>query len=313
MSSCSRYQNLFSAHLDGMLKADERLKLQEHLTRCGDCHQALDGLKQMVSALNSLPSPEAPDLLPAIHARLSAAPARGSLSIWPFSLSWHSLALAMSVLLVVAVVGLPRFLKKQTTVSEPAKKSAAPSVLTSAGDGFASRAAGGGGLLGYVSAKQRQDFDTQEPLVNWREENAPSESGEYVESVSAGLDEMRPASAPVGFSADSHLRLNKTMQAAGFVGSAGVRQQTKEKTVEDMVGIAWHVSNAQEAMLAVNAWVESRHGTVKPVGKYQLSVLIPSFELPEFLRRFSDGSSEPLDVPAGSFWVTVFLEIIPQD
>lgn len=354
MTSCRGYQPLFSAYIDGALDAGENLRLKEHAAQCHDCRQALEGLKQMVAVLNKLPSPETPDLLPAIHARLSGAGAAAKFSsIRPFSVNWHSLALAMSVVLVVVFVSLPRFLKRQTVMEEVMQKKAVESMPSqetaplpenkdarmdaSAPEPVSSFAprAGGGGLLGYVSSRQRPDFGVAPSLVGLEETAGQPQPQEYAKSPPAALDdEMNQAFIPQeerqervfkslgsvsreklaqGFMAGSRSGLSSAMPAASFAEPASVGTNAAGKAAEDTVGVAWHVANAQEAMLAVNAWVSSRHGEVKPVGKYQLSVLLPSFELPEFLRRFSDGSTEPLPVPAGSFWVTVFLEIIPQE
>ncbi len=110
--NCTDYQRWLSPYVDGQLSSDERDQVDAHLQSCVQCQGALASLQQMLQTLHAMGTPEAPDLLPGIHARLSRKPAwrrfaQRFIAPWPQSLPWHGLALAMSAMLIIVVTHLP--------------------------------------------------------------------------------------------------------------------------------------------------------------------------------------------------------------
>ncbi|MBI3323898.1 MAG: zf-HC2 domain-containing protein [Candidatus Omnitrophica bacterium] len=111
--TCAEYKRWLSPYVDEALEPAERAQLDEHLGRCVRCRAELDGLARMVQALRRLDAPAAPDLLPAVRARLAgSSPAWRAafarfLAPWPSSLPLHGAALATAALLVVMVARVP--------------------------------------------------------------------------------------------------------------------------------------------------------------------------------------------------------------
>jgi len=77
MNSCSRAQELFSDHLDGVLEPLLASELAAHLAACAECRKLREALGQVVEALRDAPEIEAPAGLAerAALAALAAPPA----------------------------------------------------------------------------------------------------------------------------------------------------------------------------------------------------------------------------------------------
>ena len=106
-----------SSYVDVQLPEAERAALEAHLTGCAACRAELASLTQMLRVLRTVKAPAAPDLVPGVRERLAKRPwwqrlpvtrPRMSLSFQPM----HGLALVATAVLVVVVVGLPRFVHR---------------------------------------------------------------------------------------------------------------------------------------------------------------------------------------------------------
>lgn len=116
MTACAQYQRWFSPYVDEHLTRPQRAELEEHLTRCEGCRRDLVSLVQMLQTLRRMEQPEAPNLLPGIHAKLTRVSwwqrlAQRFLAPWPASLPLHGLAVATTALLVVVSLGIPRWMQ----------------------------------------------------------------------------------------------------------------------------------------------------------------------------------------------------------
>ncbi|MBI3321893.1 MAG: zf-HC2 domain-containing protein [Candidatus Omnitrophica bacterium] len=121
--TCTAYRRWLSPYVDGVLGAQERTRLDDHLGGCDVCRGELDSLKRMLHTLQTLDVPKAPDLLPGIHRKLQAAPwwqmlARRFTTPWPASLPLHGLALATTALLVIIVANLPGITRRDAITPE---------------------------------------------------------------------------------------------------------------------------------------------------------------------------------------------------
>jgi anti-sigma factor RsiW len=72
MMNCEQIRARLEDHLDGRLAAREAAGVAEHLSRCGDCREAHNGLAALAVAARALPREIAPtrDLWPAVAQRL---------------------------------------------------------------------------------------------------------------------------------------------------------------------------------------------------------------------------------------------------
>ena len=109
--TCHETRQQFSAYLDALLAPEQQAAVERHLDDCSRCRADAQALKQMLASLRALTAPEAPSLLPGIHAKLDAAPwwqrlPAAFLAPWPQSLPLHGLALGAVAILVV-IVGAP--------------------------------------------------------------------------------------------------------------------------------------------------------------------------------------------------------------
>lgn len=113
--SCAEYQQRFSPYIDGLLSGDERESLEAHVGGCARCQAELASLRTMLSTLQTMEQPPAPDLLPGIHRKLAQ-------QLWwrmvvdrlgaPWRLPWHSLALAGTAAIALVAVGLTMYLQR---------------------------------------------------------------------------------------------------------------------------------------------------------------------------------------------------------
>lgn len=70
-----QWTDRLSEYLDGELAGADRVALEEHLERCGDCAEALAGLRRVVMRARALEDrPPAADLWAGIAERIGAAP-----------------------------------------------------------------------------------------------------------------------------------------------------------------------------------------------------------------------------------------------
>lgn len=130
--NCPDYREWFSAYADGALDWGKQQALEEHLKGCAACRQEASALRQMLQELQMLAKPQVPDLLPAIHARLQAAPWWKALQApWPVSLPWHGLALAATALLVILIARPTEKPVALSSVDEPEIASAQNDLLAS--------------------------------------------------------------------------------------------------------------------------------------------------------------------------------------
>lgn len=115
--TCTGYRRWLSPYVDGILKPEDRARMEDHLRGCDRCRRELESLQCMLQTLRTLESPATPELLPGIHRKLAAPPAwrrvlERFLAPWPASLPWHGLALATTALLVVVVANLPGIVRR---------------------------------------------------------------------------------------------------------------------------------------------------------------------------------------------------------
>lgn len=113
---CAECKARLSVYLDEQLAPQERAELDMHLQGCEHCRGELASLQGMLQMLRKVEAPPTPDLLPGIHARLERKPWWQGLSgrfcaPWPASLPLHGVAMALTALLVVITVALPRTMK----------------------------------------------------------------------------------------------------------------------------------------------------------------------------------------------------------
>jgi len=127
--TCTEYKRWLSSYLDGVLDAAQQERLEAHLSACDGCRVELIRAHKLLVSLRSLGQVEAPnDLLAGIHAKLFPHPRWKRLfAWWPAALPRHSVAVALTAILVVFAVAIPLSLKPATRSQE---KPAAKSVLT---------------------------------------------------------------------------------------------------------------------------------------------------------------------------------------
>lgn len=113
---CQEYRQWMSAYLDDALAAAERTELEQHLTACHQCQEELASLQKVVTVLQTLERPQPPELLTDIHTRLVQEPWWRAVlhrlpSLWPNLIPVRGLAVALTALLVITVVVIPRWLR----------------------------------------------------------------------------------------------------------------------------------------------------------------------------------------------------------
>jgi Putative zinc-finger len=70
---CSGIQELLSEYIDGTLDAKSVQAVEEHISACQDCKEALDSLNEVIKELNALEPVKAPaDFLEKIHQRMES-------------------------------------------------------------------------------------------------------------------------------------------------------------------------------------------------------------------------------------------------
>ena len=109
---CQAAKHRLSPYVDVQLPDAERQELETHLQGCPLCRSELSSLTQMLRVLRTVKAPASPDLVPGVRERLARRPWRRRLPVALPRLSLqpvHGLALVATAVLVVVVVGLPRF------------------------------------------------------------------------------------------------------------------------------------------------------------------------------------------------------------
>jgi len=146
MNDCETMQARFSEYLDGRLNGREMQQISAHVSKCSDCNQEWDSLRQVQQALGTLgPVPEPKDLLLRVRVAVSQERARSKqslLSTW--NLAWKntvgpflmqaSAGFASAVLLLGTVIVLVTMFTQpeavQATTDEPLGSPTAPRLVS---------------------------------------------------------------------------------------------------------------------------------------------------------------------------------------
>jgi len=146
MNDCETMQARFSEYLDGRLNGREMQQISAHVSKCSDCNQEWDSLRQVQQALVTLgPVPEPKDLLLRVRVAVSQERARSKqslLSTW--NLAWKntvgpfllqaSAGFASAVLLLGTVIVLVTMFTQpeavQATTDEPLGSPTAPRLVS---------------------------------------------------------------------------------------------------------------------------------------------------------------------------------------
>lgn len=78
-----------------------------------------------------------------------------------------------------------------------------------------------------------------------------------------------------------------------------------------LLQLRWQVSQVDEAVARVSAWVDQHQGFVTRTAPNHLSVMLPASEAGAFLQAFPSDAPPQSDIDASAAWVTISLELIP--
>jgi len=125
---CAKIRHLLSEYLDGTLDAGTMALVQEHLSSCNDCEQALDSLQTLVQELGNMEHLKAPDdFLEQIHARTAK---RFDLSAWaramliPFRvrIPYRFATVAAMAILIFFIIHTPELEKEMPAIHIPGER-----------------------------------------------------------------------------------------------------------------------------------------------------------------------------------------------
>lgn len=241
---CDQVRENLSSYIDEGLSQVERSAIETHLPSCSNCNCEYVALTKMLDALHSMKTPAAPDLLPGIHRQLEHQPwwkelSQRFLAPWPISFPVRGLAVATLAVLVVAIVGLPKF----GTQSPSEHLQLASSKVASVSESVE---------LDYLARGERRQMDSGRSFQRVAEKrdkigakvSALSDQKSHVET------QQRPANTPASKSIEqrfadslpSSVSSSKPFQIASAINTpaeleapARARMLSKEKVGEDRV------------------------------------------------------------------------------
>jgi negative regulator of sigma E activity len=131
--SCAKYQDRLSEYIDGLLSEGERLDVEQHIQRCGNCRALCDDLLYIRQLSRELPEYEpSPQLWERIAAAIAAETRAGDRRVLDGLRRWWmrpAFAAAAAVLIAVLVGALLRF---RSPAPGPQEVRLSPSVQWSA-------------------------------------------------------------------------------------------------------------------------------------------------------------------------------------
>jgi hypothetical protein len=329
---CQDYKRWFSPYVDELLRPQERGELEDHLKGCGRCRADLGSLQEMLRALRAMEHPVVPGLLPGIHEKLLREPwwrtaAQRFLAPWPARLPGHVGALAATALLVIVLVGVPWYLKRETEWQKESVEVArlkddqrtvttTPSPLAHHLPASSPEPLSARQQLQPVDQFDAFHADVQHaPLLEWGDEIAEGD---------LALDSRNAAPTREMFG-EGHAYDGHDLAGAGVVAEHRAASATAPVKSFDANEVAkgalvfypillplqvqWQVRDVALAASQVSEWVLARQGLVVSTNEHHLSIKLPAPHVPQFLQQFS---SKPVDRPDLSqpHWVTISLELI---
>ena len=348
---CADYQRWFSPYVDELLGSQERTQLEDHLKGCRRCRADLESLQQMLRSLRTMGSTAVPELLPGIHQRLEQeswrqAIAKGFAAPWPASLPWHSLALAATALLVVMLVGLPWYLRRETQgrLKLAAERIDWNETLRSEEDQSKPRFNSGAALQKtyepYDAEGKREALATEgERRSAYGAESAAKEAapastvGQAASIVSQTATDnaafsVTPANAAALESGGGALRASTEPAQEVVRDALSIRSDKQSDLVAEpppptsqqstgsaptLLQVQWQVKEFQEAASRVIKWVQARQGLAVATSEHHLSIQLPPSEVGSFLQQFSNQPSATPVLEQASLWVAISLELVSSE
>ncbi len=305
---CLDYRRWLSPYIDKQLPPEQRRELDAHLAGCAGCRDELASLQGMLSTLQTLEAPAAPELLAGIHAKLQPAPARRRV---PFL--WPGLALAAATALVVLAVAVPKTVQQgpmQVASWKQEEYAAAPQPLEQAARGVAERESLNRAQGRSDEAASTPPLALEQPLASAsRASGFLADRSTQEPAVTAGAPAMR-------MEADQSLVQNaavsSVVEAKAVAAPAAAASANAQRPTATVLQVQWQSLDAPAARHQVGEWVEARHGFSVATDERHLSIHLPASEIPAFLQQFASNAAAlpPVD-PGSPLWVTVSLELVP--
>lgn len=272
---CADYKRWLSPYVDGRLPASERMQLEEHLASCPACQTDLKALQQMLQSLRTMDSPQTPELLPGIHAKLEKKPLL-DLSAWRLPLGGLAVAATAALVLVVSAQvsnrPAPLLLKQQLSQAAQILKPAEPQAVET----ITRTRAGADEVSNMKDADTQSKFSTVGVSVS-------AEVWQNAASSPIAEAPKRPAGPPSAY---------EPIQA--------------EWKPDDRFPV-----DSAFMIPRMNEWVSAHEGFAISTNEHHLSIKLPAKHVPEFLQKFttSSNAASPAAYASQPFWVTISLEL----
>ena len=329
---CAAYQRWFSSYVDEQLAPPQRAELETHLAGCARCHAELASLQHMVQTLRTIEPPEAPNLVPRVHAALERSAANASA---PRQINWwpvHGVALVTGAALIAIVVGVPRELRQPMPLRAKRGQLAAVAGAMSPSSRMGVREEERADLMPQrtlLANKERASYQMDAVSVQFSgaaqedrlplytdgseltaEEDAPLRAGAMAGRAAPSSTLLAKTASPTSLSVDESIGASRGADSgalqfdraavAGLTVS-GTPAERKVRVPPNAVPITWHVASVDATTARLKAWLPTVQGALAAADENHLILQVPATQyaaLLELLAHDGTAVSAPPAAPA---------------